>query len=588
MAQYGIISLYCVLGVLLMFLKKSTNSKTGRTYLSIVRTYRDKAKGVTKTSTIKSLGYLDELEKQFDDPIVYFSKMADEMNHQEALSNSSAVININKLERLSSSSTNAKNLGYAALSLVYHELGLHTFFTSHSRSWGTGFNANSVMKLLVFSRILAPASKKKTFSEKDLYFDKMDFSLDDVYRFLTKVAPLSQKLQAYLNQKVSSRYDRNTDFVYYDVTNYFFEIDKQDNIRKKGVSKEKRSDPIVQMGLFVDSLGIPISYALFPGNTNDCETLIPVMKKMKQDFDFRRVIVVADKGMNTHKNIVFNLLNHDGYVYSQTVRGAHKELKTFVLDEKGYRNVGNYFRIKSRVHPREISVRDISGKIKKLRIDEKQVVYYSDRYARKAKAEREAVLLKAHDLVNNPGKYNRATSYGAAKYVKNLVYDKETAEIVTTKQKPVFDIEKLKQAEMFDGYYAIITSELDKSDEEIVEIYRGLWRIEDSFKVTKSDLSSRPVFVSREDHINAHFLICFVALLIARLLALRLGNLYSISRIVGSLNKTTCVPLEENWYALHYTDEITEAIRLNLGIDFGLKYLGLGDIKKIIGHTKKS
>lgn len=570
-----------------MFLKKSTNSKTGRTYLSIVRTYRDKVNGVTKTSTIKSLGYLDELEKQFVDPIAHFTKVAEEMNLKEASENPPAVISFDKTERLSAASPGAKNLGYAALSAFYHELGLHTFLASHSRSWGTQFNANSIIKLLVFSRILDPASKQKTFNGKDRYFDKMDFTLDDVYRCLTKIAPLSKKVQAHLHQRINSLYDRNTDLVYYDVTNYYFEIDKQDELRKKGVSKERKADPIVQMGLFVDNKGIPISYSLFPGNTNDCETLIPTTREMKREFGLDKVIVVADKGMNTHKNIVFNLLQGDGYVYSQTVRGGHKELKDFVLDESGYRQIGEDYKIKSRVYPREVTVKDIRGKLKKVRIDEKQVVFYSERYARKAKADRQAALAKAHDLINNPAKYNQATSYGAAKYVKNLVFDKDTGEIVTTKQIPIFDAKKLQEEERFDGYYAIITSELDKSDEEVIEIYRGLWRIEESFKVTKSDLKSRPVYVSRHDHINAHFLICFISLMIARLLALRLGNQYSISRIIESLNKVTCVPLEENWYTFHYADEITEAIKANLGIDFGYKYLSLGDIKKIIGSTKK-
>lgn len=570
-----------------MYLKVSTNNKTGRTYLSIVSGYRDKNTKKVKTKTIQSLGYLDQLKLEYPDPIAHFTKVAEEMNIKGASENQPVVISFDKTERISTASPGAKNLGYAALSAFYHELGLHSFWTSHSRSWGTQFNANSILKLLVFSRILDPASKMKTFNHRYRYFDKMDFTLDDVYRCLTRIAPLSKKVQAHLYQKVNSLYDRKTDLVYYDVTNYYFEIDKQDDLRKKGVSKERKADPIVQMGLFMDSNGIPISYSLFPGNTNDCETLIPVMKEMKREFGLKKVIVVADKGMNTHKNIVFNLLHGDGYVYSQTVRGGHKELKDFVLDASGYRQVGEDFKIKSRVYPREIILKDIHGKLKKVRIDEKQVVFYSDRYARKAKADRQAALAKAHDLANNPAKYNQATSHGAAKYVKNLVFDKETGEIVTTKQIPVFDENRLREEEKFDGYYAVITSELDKSDEDVIEIYRGLWRIEDSFKVTKSDLKSRPVYVSRQDHIIAHFLVCFISLMIARLLALKLGNQFSISRIVESLNKVTCVPLEENWYAFHYADEVTEAIKSSLGIDFGYKYLSLGDIKKIIGDTKK-
>jgi len=190
--------------------------------------------------------------------------------------------------------------------------------------------------------------------------------------------------------------------------------------------------------------------------------------------------------------------------------------------------------------------------------------------------------------VNNPAKYNRATSYGAAKYLKNLVFDPKTGEIVTAKQRPVFDEAKLRDEEKFDGYYAIVTSEWQKNDEEIIDIYRGLWRIEEAFKVTKSDLETRPVYLSRENHIGAHFLICFIALVIARLLALRLGNQYSIARIVESLNKASGSRLEENWFVFNHADEITRSIGEVLGVDLSRKYLKLGDIKKILGATKRA
>jgi transposase len=214
-------------------------------------------------------------------------------------------------------------------------------------------------------------------------------------------------------------------------------------------------------------------------------------------------------------------------------------------------------------------------------------VFYSRDYDKRAKAERESALIKARELVNNPGKYNKATSYGAAKYVKNLQYDKNTGEIIVTDSRPVFDEEKLREEEKFDGYYAIVTSEDKKTDEEIIEIYRGLWKIEESFKVTKSDLDARPVYLSREDHIQTHFLICFAALTIVRILEHRLGGSYSVSAIIESLCSVSCSRLEENWYVFDYADEITEAIRENLGIDLSRKYLRLGEIKKILGDTKK-
>ena len=559
----------------------------GRRYLSIVQGYRDPVTKKVRHKTVKSLGYLDELRKHYEDPIAHFRGVVGEMNKKAALEKQPVAISLDPEETLKQSQANRKNIGYAALSKLYHELGLGTFFYNNSRSFKSEFNTNNIMKLLIFSRIIAPASKKKTYEEKDRYFENTEFSLDDVYRCLSQVVTFKEGLQRHLYRRMKNKFGRSTELVFYDVTNYYFEADRQDEMKKKGVSKEHRPDPIVQMGLLMDTKGIPILYDLFPGNTNDCETLMPILAKAKKDYAVGRTIVVADKGVNTADNIAFSLAKGDGYVYSQTVRGANKELKSYVLDGSGYRQIGDDYKIKSRLYPREIAVSNAKGGRSKVRIEEKQVVFYSADYDRKAKADREPALLKARDLVNNPSRYSKAISYGAAKYVKNLVFDPHTGEVMTAKQRPVFDEEILREEEMFDGYYAIATSEWKKKDEEIVEIYRGLWRIEEAFKVMKSDLEARPVYLSRHDHIQAHFLICFVALVIARLLALCLENKYSIQRIVESLNKASGSRLEENWYVFDHTDEITKTITELLSVDLSRKYLSLGEIKKILGATKK-
>lgn len=564
------------------------SKSNGRSYLSIVHGYRDPVTKKVRHKTIQSLGYLDELAKVHPDPIAHFKIVIKEMNEKAALEKQALVISINPNETLAEGQANRKNIGYAALSKLYHDLGLQVFFSNQSRPFKSEFNTNNIMKLLVFSRILAPASKKKTYEEKDRYFENVDFSLDDVYRCLTQVITFKDSLKLHLHRQVKDKFGRNTELVYYDVTNYYFEIDQQDELKRKGVSKEHRKDPIVQMGLLMDTAGIPISYDLFPGNTNDCETLMPALAKVKKDYEVGRTIVVADKGVNTADNIAFCLARGDGYVFSQTVRGGSKEIKDYVLDSSGYRQVSDNFKIKSRLCPREIAISNAQGKRTKIRIDEKHVVFYNADYDRKAKADREPVLLKARDLAKSPSKYNKSTSYGAAKYIKNLVFDPTTGEVVTTKQMPYFDEEKLREEEKFDGYYAIVTSEWKKSDEEIIEIYRGLWRIEEAFKVTKRDLEARPVYLSCHDHIQAHFLICFVALVIARLLAHCLGNQYSISRIVESLNNASGSRLEENWYVFDYADEITKAIHQAFGIDLTRKYLRLGDIKKLLAATKRA
>lgn len=564
------------------------SKNNGRKYLSIVRGYRDPQTKKVKHKSIKSLGYLDNLEKLYPDPIAHFKQVVEEMNKKEAEEAQELTISLRKNEQLEAGAGNRMNLGYAALLKIYHELGLDIFFNNRARNLKSEYSVNAIMKLLVFSRILAPASKKRTFEEKGVYFEKFDFALEDVYRCLSFIDTIKQDLQLHMHKKIESQYGRNTEPVYYDVTNYYFEIDDPDELRKKGVSKEHRPDPIVQMGLFMDADGIPMSYGLFPGNTNDCETLLPMLDEVKKTYGIKRLIVVADKGMNTASNIAYNIIKGDGYVYSQTVRGAHKELKDYVLDDNDYRWLNNDYKIKSRIYPREISIRDIHGKMKKVRIDEKQIVFYSRDYDKRAKAERAPAIQKALDIVGHPAKYNRATSYGAAKYVQNLIFDKKTGEIIAKGNTPIFDAEKLKNEELFDGYYAIVTSELNKTDDEILDTYRGLWRIEESFKVTKSDFEARPVYLSREDRIQAHFLVCFVALVIARLLQRRLGWRHSVTAITESLSKSCCTRLEENWYVFDYIDDVTVSLKNDLGIDLTRKYLRLGDIKKILADSKNA
>lgn len=567
---------------------KRVNKPSGRIYLSIVQSYRDKTSKQSKSKTIKSLGYLDDLEKVYDDPISYFEQEIQSMNEQKAADNAPIILSINKNEYINTDSTNRKNFGYAAISRIYHELQIDTFLINRQRHTKENYNANAIMKLLVFSRLLYPTSKKNTFENKDLFFEKSDFSLDDLYRSLTFFNKHKDALQLWLHERIRQQYNRNTELVYYDVTNYYFEIDEQDELRKKGVSKEHRPNPIVQMGLFMDTMGIPITYRLFPGNTVDKSTLIPMLGKIQHDYSLGRIIVVADKGLTTGDNIWYTLSAKNGYVLSYSIRGAEQKFKDYVLDESGYRWKGDEYKVKSRLYPREITVTATSGRKIKKKIDEKQVIFYSKKYAAKAKADRAAALEKAKNLISNPGKYNKSNSYGAAKYVKNLAFDPATGEILENlRQSLVFDEEKLRQEEELDGYYAIVTSEWKESDERIIEMYRGLWKIEESFKITKSDLETRPVYLSTQEHIEAHFLTCFVALVLSRILEHRLGGKYCVGKMLESLSRASCTHMQENTYIFDYFDEVLSDIGNEFGIEFRKKYMQLGEIKKILGDVKK-
>lgn len=573
-----------------MFLRKSYNKKTGRTYLQIVHGYRDK-QGKSKSKVIESLGYLDELEKIYDDPIAHFTQVAKQME-SERLENKQLAITIDADSKIDRNCENRKNFGHIVFSKIYHELQLDRFFNNKQRHEKFKFNSNSIMKVLLFARLLYPCSKKATVEIKDRFFDKADFTLDDVYDCLTHFNKIEKEAQQFIHEQIVEQYDRKTDLIYYDVTNYYFEIDKQDDFRKKGACKEHLPNPIVQMGLAVDRQGIPISYQLFEGNTHDSQTLMPALKAIKKQYQTERIIVVADKGLNSGDNIAFNTALGDGYVYSKSVRGASEEFKSYVLNDEGYRWAGQDYKVKSRVVPTEINVtigkyKNGKNKKKKIQIDQKQVVFYSRKYAERAKKQREAILAKAVDLIKNPSKYQKATSYGAAAYVSNLEFDKDTGEILDTGKKLFLDEEKIKQDEQLDGYYAIVTSELDESDDRIIEIYRGLWRIEESFKITKSNLDARPVYLTRKDHINAHFLICFIALIIARIVEFRLNNKYSIEKILETLRRVSCTHVDANHYVFDYANEVTDDINDVFNLNIGQKFMTLGEIKKIFGMVKK-
>jgi len=569
-----------------LYLKKN-KLNNGRIHLSIADGYYDKEKGHSRTVIIEKLGYLDELEKQYDDPIAFFTQRVQKLKEEKAERRAPLSFTFSHEDKISPNITYRKNFGHVILSSIYHELEVNKFLASRQRSSNIEFDTNNIMKLLVFSRLLAPASKKKTFEDRETYFEKTNYTLDDVYRSLSYFNKQSSNLQLWLNERVKQSYGRDSSLIYYDVTNYYFETDKTDDFKKKGPCKEHRPNPIVQMGLFIDNNGLPITFQLFPGNTHDCLTYRPNLSRIKKEYDLGKIVVVADKGMTTGDNIWYTLSAKDGYVFSMSIRGADKAMKDYVLNDDGYEWLGKEYKRKSRLYPRTIQVTATNGKKLKKTVHEKQVIFYSEKYDKRAKAERAAVIAKAQDLIANPGKYTKATSHGAAGYIKNIDFDKETDEILKTSKTLSLDLEKLKAEEALDGYYAIITSEHEETADRIIEMYRGLWKIEESFKVTKSDFEARPVYVSREEHIQAHFLTCFIALLIARILEMKMNHRYNISKLLESLKKSECTHLQTNHYLFDYYDDVLKDIGSVFDVDFSKRVRSIGEIKKILADTKK-
>lgn len=567
-----------------MYLRKVQTSN-GRTHLSIAHNVHVPGKG-SQAKTIKTLGYLDVLQLEYPDPIDHFEDVIEEMNKKEKEANRLETLTYSRNDKLEPGATE-RNIGYAALSVVYHELGLDVFFNNHARKYKAQFNLNSIMRLLVYMRALKPGSKKAAYDNRGWFFERADFTLDDVYRALTYASTMVEDLQVQMHNRIQASYERDVTFVYYDVTNYYFEIDEEDDLLKRGVNKEHRPNPIIQMGLFMDNDGIPMAYRLFPGNNNDCTTFVPFIMGIRREYGVGKMVVVADKGMNTANNVYYIANGRGWYVFSQSVRGGTKELKSYVLNESGYRPNGMGSRIKSRQHTRHVTIKQETGPDIEADISEKQIVFYSLCYDKKAKAERAKVLKKTEDLLRNPSKYNKNNTYGAAKYIKHIEYDKDTGEIIEAKSIISFDYDKLAEDEKYDGYYVIATNAFDKDDEWVIDKYKGLWQIEETFKITKSDLEARPVFVKRADHIEAHFLTCFIALVIIRLLEKRLEGKHPASRILDSLSRACCANISDNKYMSFYFDDTLKDIGESLGIDFSIKFRTLQEIKALIGETKK-
>lgn len=603
-----------------MFVKQSKSN--GRIFLSFAQGYRKNGK--TRHKTLKPLGYLDDLKKEYDDPIAHFREIAKKESKEYLDEYTIKKINSKTIE----ASSNQKNLGYIPLKEIYEELEIDEFLNKKKSGLKIDYDLNKIFSLLVYSRILFPGSKKETYEGKDRFLaDFEDFTLLDMYRSLDYFNDYKEELETLLWEKTKYKYNRNTENLYYDCTNYYFEInyndedltDEEGNVlekgyRKRGPEKNHRPDPIIEMGLLMDSTNLPLAFDLFPGNESEKLSLRPIIKRIKGKYNLNRTIIVADRGINTSDNIYFlagdnSNPNFDGYIYGQSVRGADKEFKEWVLEQKGY----NYdeildadgtpkkfrqmifennifkgyedkpviFKHKSRIYPKELSVNvnKKTNKKEKVRTDQKQMVYYSQKYADKQRRDRNQMIERAKDLIKHPQKYNKVTASGSAAYINNIQFDKKTGQVADGLILSL-DKKKIEEEEKFDGYYSIVTSELQMSDKELRDRYRGLSKIEETFKITKSDLETRPVFVWTAEHIKAHFLTCFVALLITRLLEKKLYNKYSIQKIINSMKNYNTVLIEHDLYMQNYTDDIIKAFEKNFKIDFSKKYRTLSEIKK--------
>ena len=593
-----------------LFIKKYKTSY-GKTHCSIVDGYR--INGKIKHKTIKKYGYLEDLEKQYDNPIEFLNKELIALK-KEFESKITATFDKNEFNTFDDDTF---NIGYAYLKTIFKQLDIDSILKEKQYASKMEYSLSKCCELLTYSRILDPGSIKYTYEHKNQFFEPFDLSIDDLYRCLRPLLDCKEDIFKTIWENTKEKYKRDASTSYYDCTNYYFEIEYDDEdtknangeiikkgLRKRGPEKNHRPDPIVEMGLLLDKQGFPISYNLFSGSTQEKETLIPEIHNIKRRHSIDKVIVVADRGLNCSDNMIkmagidLDKQNRDGYIYGQSVRGADKEFKDWILSDnykidKITDDEGNeiIFKHKSRIYPRKMYItRDDKGltksgnkKKQSIIVDQKQMVYYSQKYADKQKRDRQMVIEKAKDLIKNPGAYTRATSYGAAGYINNIKFDKETG-VVSNGSELSLNQAKIDEDAKFDGYYSIVTSEENLSDLELGNIYKGLAKIEETFKITKSEFNARPINVRLEDHIDTHFLICFIGLVIIRILQDETNNKYTLKNLLEKMKNFKCTHETGNLYKLiGYKPEI-QYLNRKLRVSLDMKYSTREEIKKILKY----
>ena len=529
----------------------------GVPYLRLAESRYDKNKKRQKKIVIKNLGPLSK----FDDGKPDFLKRLREKFKNGEIDFDGITYQNKVLPRYSyefdfdmnnplSNSIVFKNIGYKFLESVYEDLGISQAIRLLKSRSKIEYDIDGILKMLVFNRILDPKSKKRCFEDRDLFYGQMTTAddLNHIYRALSFLAMNSKKIQNRMNTKIkNSSIGRVTSLTYYDVTNYYFEtmygdddiyeLDENNEIvknekgepiivrkgfRKKGVSKENSKGPIVQMGLFIDNNGIPVSHKLFPGNTQDKTTFKNVLENDVDEMELGRIVVVADNGMNTQENKYLIVNKKNGYIVSKSVKKSWKKMRTWALDDNGYTEIKNafgdvVFKYKSRINEIELTYENEDGTKSKKKVKEKEIIYWSKKHYEKEVNQNKKFIEYLETCKEHPDKL-KDKERKSQQFIKTVDIDKKTGEVIHPEKVIVFLDEKLKKYKETMGFYCIVTSEIEEDDREIINRYHGLSRIEDSFRIIKSDLEGRPIYVRTEEHIKAHFLICFISLTIIRLI----------------------------------------------------------------------
>ena len=565
------------------FLKKTKNKKG--TYLQIYESYYDPERKCGAHRSYKPVGYVHELiDKGIDDPVSFYSDEIKKLNSEYKENKRK-----NKVRQISEESPE-KLLGYFPVKNLNDSLGTKKYLNLLQTATGFRFNIADLMSALIYSRMVHPCSKSKTYDEIiPRLYEKYDFSLDQLYSGIGYIGAEYEKIIEIYNHQINQKYKFDTEKTYFDCTNFYFEIDREDELRRKGPSKENHKSPIVGLGLLLDSNQIPIGMKIYPGNESEKPILRSVIDDLKARNNITgRTIQVADKGLNCINNIMHALKDGDGYIFSKSVKTLSETELTWVLLDNDYVDIKNsdgavLYRVKECIDDFSYSCQYKNGKKKNIKLREKRIVTFNPKLAEKHIYEINKQVEKAYRLKTSQAK--RSEFGDCSKYVTFIPTDKKGNK-EDGKIKVEINEEAVEKAKKLAGYNLIVTSELSMTSKEIYDTYHNLWRIEESFRAMKSQLDARPVYLQKQDSIIGHFLICYLAVLLSRILQIYiLEDKYGTEEIFNFIRDFKVAKISDYRYInLTRSSEFIKKLAMNTKLPLTLYFLNNEDINKMLSH----
>ena len=547
--------------------------------------------GVSTSKVVEKLGTYDELKEKLngEDPIEWAKAYVAELTRKEKEEKREVMVRYSPAKQIAKDEQKTFNGGYLFLQQIYHQLGLSKISKAISDKYKFTYNLDSVLSRLVYSRIIFPASKLATCEQSKLFMEQPEFELQHVYRSLEVLAKESDYIQSELYKNSLKICDRNKGILYYDCTNYFFETEQEDGLRQYGVSKEHRPNPIVQMGLFMDGDGFPLAFCINKGNTNEQVTLKPLEKKIISDFGLSRFVVCTDAGLASVANRKFNDIQDRAFITTQSIKKLKASLREWALDPTGWKMSGSDV-LYDLTELNEDSNLDLTFYkerwIKEKDLEQKLIVTFSTKYQKYQQSIRNRQVERAQKVIDtNPGKLKKCNSNDYKRFISKS-HCTENGEVAENESYSI-DTGLIAGEAAYDGFYAVCTN-LDDDASAIIKVNQRRWEIEESFRIMKSEFKARPVYLQRDDRIEAHFTTCFISLMIYRILEKKLGEKYTCHDIVTGLRDMNFFEITGEGYLPTYTrTDLTDDLHDAFGFRTDYQIVNTKQMKKIFKDTKK-